>query len=83
MTHSRTPRIAERTYNRWREEYGGLKADQAKWLNELEQETCKFKRLVAELSVDKQIRHDIAQGNLSPERAWGNRKYRVLMVDCG
>ena len=42
---------------------GGQKVDQAKRLNELEQENSKLKRLVAELSLDKQILQDIARGN--------------------
>ena len=55
--------ITEQTYYRWRKEYGGLKVDQAKRLKELEQENLKLKRLVAELSLDKQILQDIARGN--------------------
>jgi putative transposase len=55
--------IIEQTYYRWRKEYGGLKVDQAKRLKELEQENGKLKRLVAELSLDKQILQDIARGN--------------------
>jgi transposase-like protein len=55
--------ITEQTYYRWRKEYGGLKVDQAKRLKELEQENSKLKRLVAELSLDKQILQDIARGN--------------------
>jgi transposase-like protein len=55
--------ITEQTYYRWRKEYGGLKVDQAKRLKELEQENAKLKRLVAELSLDKQILQDIARGN--------------------
>jgi putative transposase len=55
--------ITEQTYYRWRKEYGGLKVDQAKRLKELEQENGKLKRLVAELSLDKQILQDIARGN--------------------
>ena len=55
--------ITEQTYYRWRKEYGGLKVDQAKRLKELEQENTKLKRLVAELSLDKQILQDIARGN--------------------
>jgi hypothetical protein len=51
------------TAGRWRKEYGGLKVDQAKRLKELEQENGKLKRLVAELSLDKQILQDIARGN--------------------
>jgi len=55
--------ITEQSYYRWRKEYGGLKVDQAKRLKELEQENSKLKRLVAELSLDKQILQDIARGN--------------------
>jgi putative transposase len=55
--------ITEQTYYRWRKEYGGLRVDQAKRLKELEQENGKLKRLVAELSLDKQILQDIARGN--------------------
>ena len=57
--------IVEQTYYRWRKEYGGLKVDQAKRLKELERENGKLKRLVAELSLDKQILQDIARGNFS------------------
>lgn len=55
--------VTEQSYYRWRKEYGGLKVDQAKRLKELEQENSKLKRLVAELSLDKQILQDIARGN--------------------
>jgi putative transposase len=51
------------TFYRWRKEYVGLKMDQAKRLKELEKENGKLKRLVAELSLDKQILKDIAEGN--------------------
>ncbi|MEO6965395.1 MAG: IS3 family transposase [Acidobacteriaceae bacterium] len=61
--------IVEQTYYRWRREYGGLKVDQAKRLKELEQENGKLKRLVANLSLDKQVLEDLAKGKLlSPER---------------
>ena len=55
--------ITEQTYYRWRKEYGGLKLDQAKRLQELERENTKLKRLVAELSLEKQILKDVAEGN--------------------
>ena len=48
---------------RWRKEYGGLKLDQAKRLKELEKENNRLKRLVAELSLEKQVLRDVAQGN--------------------
>ena len=47
----------------WRKEYGGLRLDQAKRLKELEKENLKLKRLVAELSLEKQILKDVAEGN--------------------
>ena len=55
--------ITQQTYYRWRKEYGGLKLDQAKRLKELERENAKLKRLVAELSLEKQILKDVAGGN--------------------
>ena len=55
--------ITEQTYYRWRKEYGGLKLDQARRLKELERENARLKRLVAELSLDKQILKDVAEGN--------------------
>jgi transposase-like protein len=55
--------ITEQTYYRWRKEYGGLKVDQVKRLKELEQENLNLKRLVAELSLGKQILQDMARGN--------------------
>jgi putative transposase len=55
--------ITTQTYYRWRKEFGGLKLDQAKRLKELEKENAKLKRLVAELSLEKQILKDVAEGN--------------------
>jgi hypothetical protein len=55
--------ITVQPYYRWRKEYGGLKLDQAKRLKELERENGKRKRLVAELSLEKQILKDVAEGN--------------------
>jgi putative transposase len=55
--------ITVQTYYRWRKEYGGLKLAQAKRLKDLEKENSKLKRLVAELSLEKQILKDVAEGN--------------------
>ena len=55
--------ITEQTYYRWRKEFGGLKLDQAKRLKELEKEKGRLKRLVAELSLEKQVLREVAQGN--------------------
>ena len=55
--------IHTQTYYRWRKEYGGLKLEQAKRLKELEKKNTRLKRLVAELSLEKQVLGDVAQGN--------------------
>ena len=55
--------IAEQTYDRWRNEYGGLKIDQAKRLKDLERENSRLKRAVAELTIDKLILKEAAEGN--------------------
>ncbi len=59
----REAHITAQTYYRWRKELGGLKLDQAKRLKELEKENTKLKRLVAELSLEKQVLKDVAEGN--------------------
>jgi hypothetical protein len=56
--------IVEQTYYRWRREYGGLKVDQARRLKDLELENAKLKRLVANLSLEKLVLKDIAEGNV-------------------
>ncbi len=56
--------ISEQTYYRWRKEYGGLELDQAKRMKDLERENARLKRLVADLSLEKQVLKDIASGNL-------------------
>ena len=55
--------ITAQTYYRWRKEFGGLKLDQARRLKELEKENSRLKRLVAELSLEKQVLREVAQGN--------------------
>ena len=55
--------IVEQTYYRWRREFGGLKVEQARRLRESEQENAKLKRLVANLSLEKLVLKDIAEGN--------------------
>jgi transposase-like protein len=55
--------VSEQSYYRWRKEYGGLEIDQAKRMKELERENARLKRLVADLSLEKQVLSDIASGN--------------------
>ena len=61
--------IAEQTFHRWRSQYGGMKANDAKRLKELETENTGPKKLVAELSLDKRILEETPQGKMvSPAR---------------
>ncbi len=55
--------VSEPSYYRWRREYGGLKVDQARRLKDLEQENTRLKRAVAELTLDKLILKEAAEGN--------------------
>ena len=54
--------VTKNTYYRWRQEYGGLKLDQAKRMKELEAENTRLKRAVADLTVDNQILKEISKG---------------------
>jgi putative transposase len=56
--------INETTYDRWRAEYGGMKLSQAKRLKELERENARRRKAVAELTLDKMILKEAAEGNL-------------------
>ncbi len=55
--------ISDATYYKWRKEYGGMDVSQARRLKQLEQENARLKRVVADLSLDKQILKDAASGN--------------------
>jgi putative transposase len=55
--------VSEQSYYRWRREYGGLKVDQARRLKDLEQENARLKRAVADLTLDKLILREAAEGN--------------------
>jgi len=58
-----TLEVSEQTYHRWKKKYGGMKADEAKRLEELEQENGRLKKLVADLSLDVQMLKEVARGN--------------------
>ena len=55
--------ISEQTYHRWRNQYGGMKADDAKRLKELERENGRLKKLLAEAELDKAMLKELAEGN--------------------
>ena len=54
--------VSNQTYYRWRKIYGGMKVGQAKRLKELEAENARLKRAVADLTVDKLILKEVAEG---------------------
>lgn len=55
--------ITDQTYYRWRREYGGLKADQAKRFKLLEQENARLRKLVADQALDNAILREAARPN--------------------
>ena len=55
--------VAEQTLHRWRQQYGGLKADDAKRLKELERENGKLKRMVADQLLEIDALKEVAKGN--------------------
>ena len=55
--------ISEATWNRWRAQYGGMKATQAKRLKELEAENARLKKLVANQALDIDMLKELAEGN--------------------
>jgi putative transposase len=51
--------VSEPTFHRWRNQYGGRKADDARRLKDLEAENARLKKLVADLSLDKQMLQEV------------------------
>jgi transposase-like protein len=54
--------VTESTWNRWRSQYGGMKAAEVKRLKELEVENARLKRLLAEAELDKAMLKELAEG---------------------
>jgi transposase-like protein len=55
--------ISQATYHKWRNQYGGIKADEMKRLKELERENARLKKIVADQAVDISILKEVAKGN--------------------
>jgi len=55
--------ISEQTYHRWRNQYGGMKADDVKRLKELERENTQLKAIVADQALENRALKEIAKGN--------------------
>ena len=55
--------IAEQTYYRWRQKYGGMQPEMAKELKALQKENARLKKMVAEQALDMEILKEAAKGN--------------------
>ena len=60
--------ISEQTFYRWKKQYAGMQSDQVRELKQLQEENRRFKKLVAELSLDKAILQDVASKKWSGGR---------------
>jgi len=54
--------VSEQTFHRWRNQYGGMKASDAKRLKELELENGRLKKVVADLTLDNAMLRELAVG---------------------
>jgi transposase-like protein len=55
--------VSESSWNRWRAQYGGMKATEARRLRDLESENARLKKLLAEAELDKSMLKELAEGN--------------------
>ena len=56
--------VSEQTYYRWRQKYGGMEPQMAKYMKDLEKENGRLKRLVADQALDMLILKEAARPNL-------------------
>jgi putative transposase len=55
--------VSEQTFHRWRNQYGGMKADDVKRLRQLEKENRELKQIVADKELDIRAYKEVAKGN--------------------
>jgi putative transposase len=55
--------VSQATFDRWRSQYGGMKAQEARRLKELEDENRRLKHIVADLILDNRMLKHVAEGN--------------------
>lgn len=60
---ARALEVSENTYHRWRNQYGGMKANDAKRLKELERENARLKAIVADQALENRALKEVAAGN--------------------
>jgi putative transposase len=56
--------ISQATYFNWRKKYAGMMPSEMKRLRELEEENARLKRIVADLSLDKEMLQDVIKRKL-------------------
>lgn len=64
--------VSERTYHRWRAQYGGMKVDDAKRLKELERENTTLKQIVADKELENVALREIAKGRMKVKPSQGS-----------
>jgi len=55
--------VSENTFHRWRQQFGGMKADDVKRLKDLERENSQLKRIVADKELEIDALKEVARGN--------------------
>jgi hypothetical protein len=65
--------VSEQTYHRWRHQFGGMKADDAKRLRELERDNARLKRIVTDTELEVDALREIAKENGEPVAATPSR----------
>jgi transposase-like protein len=55
--------VTQPTYHCWRQQYGGMQAEEARRLAELEKENARIKKLVAEAEQEKTMLKNLSEGN--------------------
>jgi transposase-like protein len=60
---AKTLEVSEATFHRWRNQYGGMKADDVRRLKDLERENASLKRIVANKELEIDALKEIARGN--------------------
>jgi putative transposase len=55
--------VTESTFHRWRNQYGGMKADDAKRLKQLESENARLKKIVADKELEIDVLREVSRGN--------------------
>ena len=55
--------VTQPTYHRWRQQYGGMQAEEARRLTQVEKKNARLKKLLAEAELEKAMLKDLAEGN--------------------